>query len=123
MIRSKCSIIASVFFLFVFVALAGNINAQKTVPGLDERLKNVLAISNLPGFAVAVVKDDQVLFSKGYGYADRKKKTPYTPETIQPVGSVSKTVIGLAIMQCIENGSFTLETDINDILPFKIINP
>jgi len=123
MIRSKCSIIASVFFLFVFVALAGNTNAQKTVPGLDERLKNVLAISNLPGFAVAVVKDDQVLFSKGYGYADRKKKTPYTPETIQPVGSVSKTVIGLAIMQCIESGLFTLETDINEILPFKIINP
>ena len=123
MIQANMRVVSISFcllFLFVYI---GKINAQKTVAGLDERLKNVLAISNLPGFAVAVVKDDQVLFSKGYGYADRKKKMPYTPETIQPVGSVSKTIIALAIMQCVDNGSFTLETDINEILPFKIINP
>ncbi|MDB5202993.1 MAG: CubicO group peptidase beta-lactamase class family [Ferruginibacter sp.] len=100
-----------------------SLSAQKTVQGLDDFLKNIQANSKLPGFAVAVVKKDAILFSKAYGYADKKKKTPYTPETIQPVGSVSKTFIALALMQGVEKGWFTMETPVNDILPFKVINP
>ena len=62
----------------------------------------VQAGSKLPGFAVAVVKDDAVIFSGAYGFADKAKKTPYTLQTIQPIGSVSKTFIALALMQAIE---------------------
>jgi CubicO group peptidase (beta-lactamase class C family) len=97
--------------------------SQKTVQGLDDFLKALQAGSKLPGFAVAIVKNDQVLFSKGYGFADKKKKLPYTPETIQPTGGISTTFTGLALMQGIEKGWFTLETPVNDILPFKIVNP
>ncbi|MEO6670618.1 MAG: serine hydrolase domain-containing protein [Ferruginibacter sp.] len=97
--------------------------SQKTVQGLNDFLQSVQAGSKLPGFAVAIVKEDQVIFSGGYGLADKARKTPYTIQTIQPVGSVSKTVIALAVMQCIDKGYFTLETPINDILPFKVVNP
>ncbi|RZJ77240.1 MAG: class A beta-lactamase-related serine hydrolase, partial [Chryseobacterium sp.] len=113
------------FLLFISICMltVNNSSAQKTVQGLDDFLAGLQAGSKLPGFAVAIVKNDQVLFSKGYGFADIKKKIPYTAETIQPVGSVSKTFIGLALMQGTEKGWFTLETPINDILPFKVINP
>ena len=97
--------------------------AQKTVQGLNDFLKLVQAGSKLPGFAVAVIKEDAIIFSGGYGFADKAKKNPYTVQTIQPVGSVSKTFIGLALMQAIEKKYFTLETPINEVLPFKVINP
>jgi CubicO group peptidase (beta-lactamase class C family) len=97
--------------------------AQNNNQTLDKSLQTIYKKSNFPGFAIAIIKPDTVLFSKGYGYADRKIKTPYTTATIQPVGSVSKTFIALALMKAVELGYFTLATNINDLLPFKIINP
>jgi CubicO group peptidase (beta-lactamase class C family) len=90
---------------------------------LNKQLTGICRSTNLPGFAVSIIKNDSVAFSNGYGYADRQAKTAYTTQTIQPVGSVSKTVIGLALMKAIELSYFTLETNINSILPFKVVNP
>lgn len=99
------------------------LQAQKTVQGLNDFLKSVQTGSKFPGFSVMIVKEDAVLFSGAYGLADKAKKTNYSLQTIQPVGSVSKTMIALALMQGVDKGYFTLETPINDILPFKVINP
>jgi CubicO group peptidase (beta-lactamase class C family) len=113
-------ILLTAFLIPVFLFYTAAQNNNQT---LDKSLQNIYSKSNFPGFAIAIIKPDTVLFSKGYGYADRKTKTPYTPATIQPVGSVSKTFIALALMKAIELGYFTLATNINDVLPFKIINP
>jgi CubicO group peptidase (beta-lactamase class C family) len=110
----------SVFFLLVNIS---GVVAQNNNQTLDKSLQNIYSKSNFPGFAIAIIKPDTVLFSKGYGFANRVTKTSYTPATIQPVGSVSKTFIALALMKAIELGYFTLETDINNLLPFKIVNP
>jgi len=110
--------------IVVFLMLASfSLFGQDKNTLFDKQLTKIQKISNLPGFAVAIVKNDSIVFSKGYGFADKKKKIPYTIETIQPIGSVSKTFIGFAIMKAIDQGLFTMETDINDILPFKIVNP
>lgn len=113
-------ILLTAFLIPVFLCCTVAQNNNQT---LNKSLQNIYSKSNFPGFAIAIIKPDTVLFSKGYGYADRKTKTPYTPATIQPVGSVSKTFIALALMKAIELGYFTLATNINDVLPFKIINP
>lgn len=98
-------------------------SAQAPNKNLDKTLSKIYKESNFPGFALTVVKKDSIIFAKCYGYANKIKKTPYTLETIQPVGSVSKTIVALAVMKSIELGYFTLETNINDLLPFKVINP
>lgn len=90
---------------------------------LDKGLKLIYSKSNLPGFAVGIIQDDSILFCQGYGFADIQQKKAYTPETIQPIGSVSKTFIGLALVKALELGYFDLATNINKILPFQIINP
>ncbi len=90
---------------------------------LNKELTGILRSSSLPGFAVSISKNDSVVFLQGFGYADRQAKTAYSTQTIQPVGSVSKTVIGLAVMKAIELDYFTLEANINSILPFKVVNP
>lgn len=114
----KKIILLSISFLLV-TACSGQIFKDD----LSKKLTKIQKQSNLPGFAIAVVSQDSVLFSEGFGLADRAKKTPYTTQTIQPIASVSKTFIGLALMKSIELGYFTLETNINEVLPFKVINP
>ena len=109
------------FCLISVFAIRGN--AQPNAKKLDNSLSKIQIDSKLPGFAIAIVKYDSIVFYNGYGFADIQSKLPYTAETIQPIGSISKTFIGLALMKAIEQGHFTLETAINDILPFKVINP
>jgi len=79
--------------------------------------------SALPGFAVAIVNEDEVLFKHGFGYADKARKQAFTTETILNVGSVSKAVVGVAVVKAIQDGSLTMDTEINEILPFLVINP
>jgi CubicO group peptidase (beta-lactamase class C family) len=98
-------------------------SAQPPEEILDKDLTNIYQKSNFPGFAISIINRDSTLYARSYGYADKSKKTPYTLETIQPIGSVSKTFIALAVMKSIELGYFSLETNINELLPFKITNP
>ena len=48
--------------------------------------------------AIIVSKDDEVILKKGYGYANRETRQPYTPETIQTNGSITKQFTGAAIL-------------------------
>lgn len=77
----------------------------------------------LPGFATAIVTKDKILYQKGFGYADLTTKKPYTENTIQNIGSISKTLIGVSLMMLVEQGKLDLTTKVNDILPFEVINP
>lgn len=107
-----------VFFCFHSISMA-----QSATDSLRTALETFAQEMDLPGFAVSIVTGEKVLFQEGFGYADRKKQTPYTPGTIQNIGSVSKTVVGVALVKAMEKGLFTMDTPINDILPFDVINP
>ncbi|WP_106794966.1 serine hydrolase [Aquimarina sp. Aq78] len=75
------------------------------------------------GYATAVVNGDKVLEIETFGLADKEKKKNYSKNTIQPIGSVSKTVIGVSLMIAKEKGLIDLDKDINEYLDFKIVNP
>ena len=65
---------------------------------MDDFLTGLVANNNFSG-SVLVMKDGQEILKKGYGYADRETKTPYTPQTISTVGSVTKQFTGTAILK------------------------
>lgn len=90
---------------------------------LTAALEAVSAGSNLAGFAVAVVRNGSVVYQAGFGHADIAAGRPYSPETTQPVGSVSKTILGVALMKAVELGYFDLDTEVDAILPFQVRNP
>ncbi|MFL5461833.1 MAG: serine hydrolase domain-containing protein [Gemmatimonadales bacterium] len=88
---------------------------------LDGFLPYALQRGDVPGAVVAVVKDGQVLFKKGYGYADLKRKKPVDPDlTLFRPGSVSKLFTWTAVMQLVEQGKLDLDKDVNTYLDFKI---
>src|SRR4029434_7469530 len=75
----------------------------------------------MAGAVVSVVKDGQVLFQKGYGYADVEEKKPVLPDqTLFRSGSISKLFTATAVMQLVEQGKLDLDRDVNDYLDFPI---
>lgn len=73
------------------------------------------------GMTVSVVKDGELFFAKGYGYADLERRIPVDPEqTLFRVGSVSKLYVWTAVMQLVEQGLLDLDTDVNEYLDFEI---
>jgi len=71
----------------------------------------------VPGLAFVMVKDGEIFFSKGYGYADVENHAPFDPEqTIVRAGSNVKTVTALALVQLAEQGKIDLDADINRYL-------
>jgi CubicO group peptidase (beta-lactamase class C family) len=76
----------------------------------------------LAGLTVAVVKDGQVYFAKGYGWADVAQRVPVdAKETLFRPGSVSKLFTWTAVMQLAEQGKLDLDADVNTYLTqFKV---
>jgi CubicO group peptidase (beta-lactamase class C family) len=88
---------------------------------LDGFVPYALKSADIAGLTLAVVKDGQILFEKGYGYADVKTKRAMDPGlTLIRPGSTSKLFTWTAVMQLVEQGKLDLDRDINDYLDFKV---
>src|SRR6266567_2140109 len=88
---------------------------------LDALIPSQLQNRNIAGAVVSVVKDGNVLFQKGYGYADVEAKRPVLPDqTLFRPGSISKLFSATAVMQLVEQGKLDLDRDVNDYLDFAI---
>ncbi len=98
-------------------------NPAASVEEADAAINDILKKEGLMGLSVAVVKNDKLVFSKGYGFVNQETKQPATNESIFLIASISKTITGMAVMQLVEQGKLGLDTDINNYLPFKLTNP
>jgi len=88
---------------------------------LDALIPSQLQNRDIAGAVVSVVKDGQVLFAKGYGYADVTAKRPVlADQTLFRPGSISKLFTATAVMQLVEQGKVDLDRDVNEYLDFAI---
>jgi CubicO group peptidase (beta-lactamase class C family) len=88
---------------------------------LDGFMPQQLEQADIAGAVVAVVKDGQLLFARGYGYSDYEKKVPVSAEnTLFRPGSISKLFTWTSVMQLVEQGKLQLDRDVNDYLDFKM---
>ena len=113
----------NLFLLTIILSISTSIRAQNVGDSITLKLNKISINSSLVGFAVAIVNKDSIVYAKGFGYANLEAKTPYTINTIQPIASISKTLLGVALMKAQEMGKLNLNDNINDYLPFKIYNP
>jgi len=90
---------------------------------LTIELQNIQNNNILPGFAVSIFTKDEILYQKGFGYSNIKTKQPYTVQNVQIIASITKTLIGVALMKAVEDGKLNLDEEVNDILPFNVSNP
>ncbi|WCO03148.1 serine hydrolase domain-containing protein [Psychroserpens ponticola] len=94
-----------------------------TAEDLSAYLEHLANTNAVPGFSVNVSLGNTIAFQESFGYANIANQTPYTNQTLNNLASVSKTFLGAATAKAIEQGYFTLETNINDVLPVAVINP
>lgn len=88
---------------------------------LDGFVPFALATNDIAGAAVVVVRGDEVITQRGWGYADVATRRPVDPErTVFRTGSVGKLFTWTAVMQLVEQGRLDLDADINRYLDFRI---
>ena len=80
----------------------------------DGLINDHLKSKHVAGAVVAVVKDGNIVFKKGYGYSDYENKLPVSPDSsIFRIGSISKTFTWIAVMQLAAQGKLNLDEDVN----------
>ena len=94
------------------------IDFSEAIRIIDIWLEAQREYDRLPGISVAVVKDQEVIWSKGYGMADLHKKSKTTPATIYSICSISKLFTSIAIMQLRDAGKLRLDDKVADVLPW-----
>src|SRR5882757_4380394 len=86
-------------------------------------MEGQIAYRGLPGIAVGVVSDQELVWSKGFGYANVAEKTPMSPTTKFRMGSNSKLFTAIAIMQLREAGKLGLDDPVVKYLPWFKAKP
>jgi CubicO group peptidase (beta-lactamase class C family) len=90
---------------------------------LDNFIDKKMERSHIPGLAAAIVRQRQVIWSKGYGWANIDQKIKMSPDKLQNIGSISKTFVGTAVMQLRDQGALQLDDNIDKHLDFSVRNP
>lgn len=110
---------------FLMVLFAANAHAlqQTRSDSLDQFIMAQAERFRVPGIAVGVVKGDELVWSKGYGWANLENQTRMNPQSVLNIASVSKTVTATAVMQLWERGLIDLDADVNTYLDFDVQHP
>lgn len=110
--------------LFALVLLSFSAQAQLSSRQIDSLVKKTLTTFDVPGIAVAIVKDGKVIHSQGYGVRSLNTKEPVTDQTFYGIASNSKafTCAGLAML--VDEGKLRWDDKVVDLIPdFKMYNP
>ena len=79
---------------------------------------------NISGVTSALVEDQQIIFARGFGFADKKHRISSAPDTVYRAGSISKLFTAVAAMQLAEQGKLSIDQPVTNYLPeFRIIDP
>jgi CubicO group peptidase (beta-lactamase class C family) len=91
---------------------SADVNSHK----IDAFLEAVIKEDRVPGLAVAIIQRDRIVYLHGFGVAGNGRAI--TPQTALYVGSISKSITGLAVMQLVEAGKVRLDSAVCDYIPW-----
>jgi len=87
-----------------------------------EQLEQQRQTLHVPGMAIAVVKDDEVILTHGFGVASVEKETPVTPETIFAIGSSTKAFTSTLVGMLVDDGKMDWDDPVSKHLPYFQMN-
>ncbi len=79
----------------------------------ETELESLRQLMKIPGLSAAVVKDGQLVWAHGFGFADIENSIPAAPETPYPLASVTKTFAAVIVMQLVQEGVLSLDDPIS----------
>lgn len=96
---------------------------SEPVQALDNALEALFARDLSPGMAIAVVRGTEVIYARGFGFADIEQKRPVTPDTIFYIGSTTKSFTGFAAALLHHRKQINLDSSIEQYLPALRLKP
>ena len=115
------------FIIALCVALCSPVFAQKiakTTKKLDAYYAEALKEWNVPGMAIAIVKDGEIVFEKGYGVRHIESKEPVDENSLFAVASNSKAVTAAALAILVDEGEINWDDKVQQYLPtFQLYDP
>ncbi|MDR7539168.1 MAG: serine hydrolase [Armatimonadota bacterium] len=90
---------------------------------LEHFVQEKMGETGLPGLSLALVRKGEVVWSRGFGFRDLERGLPVTPQTLFGVGSVTKSLTCLALLQLQERGLLDLEDPVDRYLPLPVRPP
>lgn len=113
---------AAAVLVVAFAATPSGAHAQSLDLDRLERVADSVAHDHLarkitPGLTLAVAKDGEVVFERGYGLADVEHGVVARPKTVYRVGSVTKQFTAAGIMQLVERGAVSLDDPLTKYFP------
>lgn len=82
----------------------------------DQQYVRFLRRWQIPGSAVAIIQNDNLILSRGYGWADIENRRAVTPDSVFRIASVSKAITAVAIMKLVQEGKLNLDSKVYHIL-------
>ncbi|PYI83933.1 MAG: hypothetical protein DME26_14165 [Verrucomicrobia bacterium] len=82
----------------------------------DREIQKFMQARNIPGGVLAVVKDGRLVYTRGYGWADRENKVPAKPTSLFRIASISKPFTAVAVLKLIEEKKLRLDAPVWDLL-------
>jgi CubicO group peptidase (beta-lactamase class C family) len=110
-----------VFILLVLSLTNSESYSQKLPDSVVSRIDNLFQKwdkTSVPGCAIGIVRNDTLIYAKGYGMANLENGIPISPETVFYMASVSKQFTGYSIILLARQGKLTLDDDIRKYLPW-----
>lgn len=89
----------------------------------DTKIHVLMRLVGFPSLSACIIVDDEIIWSKAYGIYDKQNNKQATTDTIYMLASITKTIVGTALMQLYEQDLFDLDEDVNNHLPFDLRNP
>lgn len=121
-----------IFLSFIAVAFVLNVSAQKKnakpfstqLTTLEAKMNEGLAKYNVPGGAIAIVYNNEIILSKGFGLKDAATKEPVTENSSFAIASNSKAFTSAALAVCVDRGLLKWDDKVQDFLPeLKLYDP
>ena len=78
--------------------------AKERLNGLDQYLEEVLTKRKIPALGISIVADNEIIYSKGFGFSNLEKQNKTTKDTIFPIGSTTKSFTSTTIAMLVEDG-------------------
>ena len=114
---SKTPVLALCSGLLFSLSAQSNPALPPELADWDAFMAQQLALWKVPGASIAIVKDGQVILSRGYGLRDVAQQLPMTENTVQPIASTTKSFTVAALATLVRDGKLKWDEPVREYLP------
>jgi len=90
---------------------------------IEDFIIAVMEEASIPGLAISVIKNNNVVLLDGFGLANVEKNEPVKISTPFNLASISKPILGISLLRLQDKGHINIDNDVNEYLPFVLDNP